>query len=74
MSAVIVLPEEHWQPLQAEHARRVTELTADRLRRAATGAPHPVEDFLFTYYSYRPGQWHKWHPGWGFCLAGRGAA
>ncbi|MGL5828607.1 MAG: 3-methyladenine DNA glycosylase, partial [Angustibacter sp.] len=24
--------------------------------------------------SYRPGQWHKWHPGWGFCLAGRGAA
>jgi len=24
---------------------------------------HPVEDFLFTYYSYRPAQLRRWHPG-----------
>src|SRR5690606_3488364 len=26
---------------------------------------HPVHDFLFTYYSYRPAQLRRWHPGFG---------
>src|SRR5690606_37323824 len=32
------------------------------------GRKHPVEDFLFTYYSYRPGQLRRWHPGAGVLL------
>jgi len=32
------------------------------------GRKHPVEDFLFEYYSYRPGQLLRWHPGLGFAL------
>jgi hypothetical protein len=31
---------------------------------------HPVHDFLFTYYSQRPAQLRRWHPGFGVALAG----
>lgn len=34
---------------------------------------HPVEDFLFTYYTQKPGQLYRWHPGPGVVLAGAGA-
>jgi hypothetical protein len=30
---------------------------------------HPVHDFLFTYYSQRPAQLRRWHPGYGVALA-----
>lgn len=28
-----------------------------------------MEDFLFTYYSYRPAALRRWHPGYGFVLS-----
>lgn len=34
------------------------------------GQRHPIEDFLFEYYAYRPGQLLRWHPGLGFLLEG----
>lgn len=34
------------------------------------GEPHPVWDFLFSYYSLRPRQLRCWHPGYGVVLAG----
>jgi hypothetical protein len=40
------------------------------LDRARRGAAHPVHDFLFTYYSHRPAQLRRWHPGAGVVLAG----
>ncbi len=33
---------------------------------------HPVDDFLFTYYSYRPAALRRWHPGIGAVLTGEG--
>lgn len=33
--------------------------------RAGRGETHPVEDFLFTYYSYKPSVLRRWHPGEG---------
>ena len=36
----------------------------------APGEKHPVHDFLFTYYSQRPAQLRRWHPGWGVVLEG----
>ena len=33
------------------------------------GVAHPVEDFLFTYYSLRPAALRRWHPGYGVALA-----
>ncbi len=39
-------------------------------RRSGRGEKHPVEDFLFTYYSYKPSVLRRWHPGAGVELAG----
>ncbi|MCD6639692.1 MAG: 3-methyladenine DNA glycosylase, partial [Nocardioides sp.] len=38
------------------------------LARRAEHVKHPVHDFLFTYYSYRPSQLRRWHPGFGVVL------
>ena len=35
-----------------------------------TGTSHPVIDFLFTYYTLRPAQLARWHPGFGVGLSG----
>lgn len=40
------------------------------LDRRREGRKHPVEDFLFTYYSFRPGRLRSWQPGAGVVLAG----
>lgn len=43
---------------------------AGHLTRAARAQGHPAEDFLFSYYSLRPGQLRRWHPGAGHVLLG----
>ncbi len=68
-AAPTVLPREIWWPTQAEHAARVDELTGGHRTRARAGVAHPVEDFLFSYYSLRPAQLRRWHPGPGVALA-----
>ena len=40
------------------------------LTRRRDGVPHPVEDFLFTYYSQRPAALRRWHAGFGVGLQG----
>ncbi len=59
-----------WQPLAAAHTDRVDALLADHLARRERREPHPVEDFLFTYYPTRPNQLRVWHPGPGIRLLG----
>ena len=34
------------------------------LARRRAGVPHPVHDFLFTYYSFSPAKLLDWQPGW----------
>lgn len=60
--------EWNWQELMFAHEQRVDELLAGHLQRRAAGQAHPVEDFLFTYYSYRPAQLRRWHPGFAVAL------
>ncbi len=67
---MIVLDEDMWSPLAAAHVARVTPWVAPRQARRARGERHPVDDFLFDYYPYRPGKLLAWHPGWGVALAG----
>ncbi len=67
---VEVLAEQHWRALEAAHAERVDAATADHRTRGADGRPHPVEDFLFRYYSHTPGRLRRWHPGAGVRLEG----
>ncbi|MGP3536569.1 3-methyladenine DNA glycosylase [Microbacterium sp. RD1] len=58
-----VLDPGQWRARERQHQDRAQTLTAGRRARAARGQTHPVEDFLFTYYSYRPSRLHRWHPG-----------
>ncbi|MBX7434641.1 3-methyladenine DNA glycosylase [Mycobacterium sp. Y57] len=68
-----VLPEPEWRERAAAHRRRADALLEPHLARRRAGVPHPVFDFLFTYYSVRPGQLRVWHPGYGTVLAGAAA-
>ncbi|WP_374761819.1 3-methyladenine DNA glycosylase [Nesterenkonia aerolata] len=69
-----VLPEREHHARRTAHQRRVEHYTADFLARRHEGHKHPVEDFLFTYYSHSPGQLARWHPGAGVVLEGAGAS
>src|SRR5512139_3295008 len=68
--AAPVVPEEVWLARQAAHERRVDDWVAPAVDRARHGETHPVEDFLFTYYSHRPAQLRRWSPGAGVVLIG----
>jgi hypothetical protein len=67
-----VLTVDAWHARRAAHERRVDGWIGPHLARRRAGVKHPVEDFLFTYYSYRPAQLRRWHPGAGVKLAGAG--
>ncbi|MBB4683678.1 3-methyladenine DNA glycosylase [Amycolatopsis jiangsuensis] len=68
-----VLAEPEWQAREQAHAERMRAWTVPHQRRRARGEKHPVLDFLFTYYSYRPGHLERWQPGAGSVLAGPAA-
>jgi hypothetical protein len=68
-----LVEEAQWRALDGAHRARVDELTADHLARSRRGEKHPVEDFLFTYYSYRPALLRRWHPGADVVLLGDAA-
>ena len=57
-----------WRPLADAHAARVDVFVEPHLARRAERVKHPVHDFLFTYYSQRPAQLRRWHPGFGVAL------
>ncbi len=65
-----VLEPEQWLARARDHAVRVAGFVAPHAERARVGEPHPVWDFLFSYYSLRPGQLRCWHPGYGVTLTG----
>ncbi|HSN37974.1 MAG TPA: 3-methyladenine DNA glycosylase [Arthrobacter sp.] len=68
------LRQEVWQPRQAAHHARVRRYAEPYLARRSAGKKHPVEDFLFTYYTQKPGQLARWHPGAGVVLSGPAVA
>ena len=67
------LPEQLWRSRRTAHEERVAGWTEPFLRRRSLGVAHPVDDFLFTYYSYRPAELRRWHPGIGVRVTGEGA-
>jgi hypothetical protein len=66
----VLLDEPDWHARQRAHEQRMDAWLAPHLARRRGGEKHPVEDFLFTYYAYRPAQLRRWHPGAGVVLAG----
>jgi hypothetical protein len=65
---VKVLPAAEWRPLADAHTARVDAFVEPHLARRSEQVKHPVHDFLFTYYSHRPAQLRRWHPGFGVAL------
>ncbi|MDI6942214.1 3-methyladenine DNA glycosylase [Microbacterium barkeri] len=59
------LSRAQWRAREAAHRERADALTAGHRERAVRGEKHPVWDFLFTYYSYKPAVLRRWHPGAG---------
>ncbi len=69
---LVVLDETVWRAREAAHEARVDALVGDHLARRQQGMKHPVHDFLFTYYSFRPAQLRRWSAGFGVvCLTTR---
>ncbi|MDQ0612587.1 hypothetical protein QF046_000228 [Microbacterium sp. W4I4] len=62
------LPRDQWVERAQQHEARADALTAAHRERAARGEKHPVWDFLFTYYAYKPALLRRWHPGAGVIL------
>lgn len=65
----MILTRAEWTAREQEHQERADALTAAHRERAARREKHPVWDFLFTYYAYKPAQLRRWHPGAGVTLA-----
>lgn len=57
-----------WREAVAAHEARVAPHVEPHLGRRKEHRKHPVEDFLFVYYSYSPGKLRRWHPGAGVAL------
>ena len=65
-----VLDEADWCARAAVYEQRVDAALADHIHRRDRGLKHPIDDFLFQYYVYKPSQLRVWHPGFGVGLAG----
>jgi hypothetical protein len=71
--AAPLLPESEWTARRAAHEARVRRWTDPHQARASAGEKHPVHDFLFTYYAFRPAWLRRWHPGPDVVLGGEAA-
>lgn len=58
---------------RSAHEQAVDAYAQPFLERRHRGEKHPVNDFLFTYYTLTPAQLRRWHPGAGVVVTGRTA-
>ncbi len=57
-----------WRTKAAAHRELTQHITSAVRERSRAGKKHPIEDFLWTYYSFKPAQFERWHPGFGIAL------
>ena len=60
-STILAAPE--WRTRAAAHEARVAAWIGPELARRSGGGKHPVMDFLFEYYRFRPARLRRWSPG-----------
>jgi hypothetical protein len=65
---VSVLTRDEWLAKAANHYATATAITNAVRERKQAGVRHPIEDFLWEYYSNKPAQFEKWHPGFAVAL------
>lgn len=68
-----MLGEPDWRARRQAHEQRVAAWTEPHQARTARGEKHPVYDFLFEYYRFRPSWLRRWHPGPDVVLQGEAA-
>ncbi|MFT4603342.1 MAG: hypothetical protein ACI9W4_000055 [Rhodothermales bacterium] len=66
--------ESLWQERQAVHLSELAPVINPHLDRRSWGQKHPVIDFLFEYYRFRPSALLRWSPGLGPRLVGGASA
>ena len=64
------LTEDTWRAQREAYLQRVGPWADERVTRSRRQERHPVYDFMFEYYSFRPAQLLRWTPGFGVALAG----
>ncbi len=69
-----VLSAAEWTKQAAAHENRARVFGEPFVARRMKAQKHPIEDFLFTYYTQKPGQLYRWHPGRDVVLTGERAA
>ncbi|MEV0126889.1 3-methyladenine DNA glycosylase [Dactylosporangium sp. NPDC050688] len=52
-----------WHGRRVQHEQRIDGLLSDHLAKRATRGRHSIEEFLLTYYNFRPAQLRRWQPG-----------
>ena len=72
-TSLTVLDGPSWTARRAAHEARVDAWVQPHLERRRNQVAHPVEDFLFGYYSQRPAALRRWHPGYGVALEDAGS-
>jgi len=73
VECVVLLSEPEWLERRRAHEARVREWIDPHQARQARGEKHPVEDFLWEYYRFRPAWLRRWHPGPDVVLLGERA-
>jgi hypothetical protein len=63
-----LLDARDWRARAAAHRARAERWTRPARTRRGAQRPHPVEDFLFTYYPFSFGKLEEWHPPAGTAL------
>ncbi|MCB1227844.1 MAG: hypothetical protein KDK99_18650 [Verrucomicrobiales bacterium] len=59
-----LLAPAEWQARNTVHRQRVERAVVDWQQRRSRALKHPVEDFLFTYYTFSPTRLLQWSPSW----------
>ena len=63
-----ILERDEWQKLANAHAIKVAPIAQDVRERRDRATPHPIDDFMWDYYTLRPSRLEWWHPGIGTVL------
>jgi hypothetical protein len=68
-----VLAHEEWEARRARHEERLRPLVGAHVERQSRQQKHPIYDFIFEYYGFRPSWLMRWSPGLGVVLGGAAA-
>ncbi len=63
-----LLLKSEWTRRRAIHRQSAAQWTTPHRERRLRHEAHPINDFLFDYYSFRPSLLERWSPGWNHLL------